>query len=188
MPKIEMPKSVKRPEYMIKSDKDKVKITVSEAEQKLYAIAEHNAIRPNVIGIEHSNIPELYKAIWPYTVMTQVMEALDNEIICVNEHGVKVNTNEGDYDCAVCDHFCNDPDDELVKSKYPHGYCKFATSRWIEKFGSIDYRPEGLADLQGRLNAIGTEKQQELTPEEVLKFTEGIDGGWVDEVRKSISG
>jgi len=137
--------------------------------------------------MEHSNIPNVLSKVFRNTVMVQIMEPLDNALICVDENGIKINTNEGDYDCAKCDHFVNDENDELVKTKYNHGYCKFGIDRWLERFGSLDYRPEGLDELHDKIRRIGEDKQPELTQEEVLQMTKGLSGDWVDSVRESIS-
>jgi hypothetical protein len=184
MPKINLPKTIQRPAYMMEDDIKKANVKITPEEAKLYAIAEHNA---KWVGLEHSNIPDLYSNIFPFTVMTQVMEPIDNAIICVDEHGNKVNTNDGDYDCSQCNHFCSEAEDEDMARRYPHGYCRFSVEKWIEKFGSLDNKPEGLEELQKKVNAIGTEKQTELTVEEIMKMTEGIDGGWADEMKKNLA-
>jgi len=187
----------KRPSYMMEIDKRKVKIVATKEELETYTIAEHNAPfvfkketneegKETIVPLEHSNIPEVLSKVFKNTVMTQILEPLDNCLICVDEEGRKVNTNEGDYECTKCNHFINDENDSLVKEKYPHGYCGYAVNRWIERFGSLDYRPEGLDEMQDRIRRIGEEKQPELTQEEVLRITQGITGGWADNVRESI--
>jgi hypothetical protein len=188
----------KRPAYMMDVDKRNIKIIATEEELMGYTIAEHNAPfvwvkKKNEDGedvkvkMEHSNIPSVLSKVFKNTVMAQIMEPLDNALICVDINGTKVNTNEGDYDCSKCNHFVNDKTDELIKTKYNHGYCKFAIDKWIERFGSLDYRPEGLDDLQDKIRRIGEDKQVELTQEEVLQMTKGLSGDWVDDVRESIS-
>lgn len=119
--------------------------------------------------------------------MTQVMEPIDNALICVDENGIKINTNDGDYDCAQCDHFCAESEDPEMAKRYPHGFCKWSTDKWIEKFGSLDVKPEGLEELQEKVSAIGTEKQTELTIEEIMKMTEGVSGGWIDDMKNDLS-
>ena len=43
MPKIELPKTVQRPAYMMEDDVKRANVKITEEEAKLYAIAEHNA-------------------------------------------------------------------------------------------------------------------------------------------------
>lgn len=169
----------KRPKYLIKHDARNVKIKITEDEKKTFTIAEHNA---KLVGLEHSNIPDILSKTFELTVMAQIFEPIDNAIICVDEFGNKINTNKGDYECAACNEFNSESTE-----KYPHGHCKFAVQRWIEKFGSLDSRPEGLDDLQRKLRKIGEEKQVELTPEEVMQLTEGIPDEFTEEIRSQIN-
>jgi len=178
MSEIKITEQPKRPKYLIKEDVKNIKIKMTEDEKKVYTIADHNA---KFVGLEKSNIPEIMEKTFKITTLAQVFEPIDNAIICVDENGYKINTNNGDYDCASCDQFDSNPTE-----RHPHGHCKFAIEKWIEKFGSLDTRPEGLDELQSKLRKIGEEKQVELTPEEVLALTKDLPNQFTEDVKKQI--
>lgn len=186
MSEISMPKKVSRPTYMIESDIKKQNIKITDEELKVYTIAQHNVDK--IKNLEKSNIPDIYENVFKYSVMAWVFEPIDNAVICVDENGIKVNTNEKDYECATCDHFVEDPDDPLVKERYPHGYCSFATNRWIERFGSLDAKPDGFDDFQSKMAKIGeNQEQREISVDEIMKLTAGLSGGWVDEMKGNLN-
>lgn len=118
------------------------------------------------MGLEKSNIPELYSNIFEKSVMIQILDPLSNRMVCVDELGNKINTqNSGrDFDCHTCDHFIHPNND------YPNGQCSWALAKFKAKFG--DTIPEGLDEM---VKASQDETHTDLTQDEVLKLTEGLN-------------
>jgi len=164
---------VKRPDYLLDQDLANVKIVMTDEEKKTFTISEESASK---CGLEHSNIPDIIN--FDISVKAEVYDPILRAVICVNDKGEKISTNKKDYDCSLCDHFIskasNIIDKDLMK-RYPNGYCKYTIDAWIEKFGSLDNRPEELDKIKEAMRAVGTQEQKELTQEEVLELASGIE-------------
>ena len=156
-------KSAKRPVYLTLSDLEKTKIKVTEEELKTLPIIKEWCEK---LGLEKSNIPDLFTHIFSNTVMIQILDPITNRTICVGDEGQKVNTNPigKDYECVTCDHF-------QKTEKHPNGQCMWAYNRFKEKFG--ENRPKGLTELVEK-SKMQNSVHEPLTQEEVLQLTEGV--------------
>lgn len=155
--------SAKRPTYLVLSDLERTKVKVTEEELKTLPIIKEWCQK---LGLEKSNIPDLFNHIFSNTVMIQILDPITNRTICVGDEGQKVNTNPigKDYECVTCDHF-------QKTEKHPNGQCMWAYNRFKERFG--DKRPEGLTSLVEK-SKMNDNDHQSLTQEEVLQLTEGV--------------
>jgi len=95
--------------------------------------------------------------------MIQIIDPITNRTICVDENGVKINTNPigKDFECMTCDHF-------QKTDKHPNGQCMFAYNRFKERFGT--QRPSGLSKLIEN-SKLEDNEHNELTQEDVLQIT-----------------
>lgn len=152
--------SVKKPIYLSIQDLDKYNVRLTEDELKHYPIIDQWCHK---LGLEKSNIPELYSHIFANTVMIQIIDPITNRTICVDENGVKINTNPigKDFECMTCDHF-------QKTDKHPNGQCMFAYNRFKERFGT--QRPSGLSKLIEN-SKLEDNEHNELTQEDVLQIT-----------------
>jgi hypothetical protein len=166
-------KKVKRPDYLLDQDLANTKIVMTKEEKTTFTVTEESAQK---CGLEKSNIPDIIN--FDISVMAQIYDPIIRAVVCVNDKGERISTNKRDYDCATCDHFVNDKSNivnrELMK-RYPNGFCQYTVDAWIEKFGSLDNRPEGLDKIKEKMQTIGQHEQKELTQEEVLELAAGIE-------------